>query len=255
MYPLVSKLYHIFYNRTFTGTGFLCIVYPMIHKKAIFEFYKVCLSYDGEHDIFVNLNMVINAGGFYVVTGPSGAGKTSLLRMMLLDILPSDGQIKIFGKLHTQFTHTNVVQIRQHMGFVFQDFKLLAHMTAYQNIALALQIRNQPNRHIHTKVQQILAWVGMEKYADSYPSALSGGQQQLLALARAVVTRPQVLVADEPTGSLDVYSASRIFQLFKALHAQGTTIVMVTHDDQMIQNMSYNRMHIHHKIVQEYPYD
>lgn len=224
----------------------------MTSKKAIFEFNNVSLSYDGVHDIFVNLNMTINTGGFYVVTGPSGAGKTSLLRMMSLDMLPSDGQLKIFGKPHSQFTHTNVVQIRQHMGFVFQDFKLLPHMTAYENIALALQIRNQPARHIRPKVEQILAWVGMEKYAQIYPSALSGGQQQLLALARAVVTRPQVIVADEPTGSLDAYSAHRIFQLFKALHAQGTTIVMVTHDDNMIQDMPYNRMHIHNKIVQEY---
>ncbi len=211
------------------------------------------MSYDGTHDIFYNLNMCIYAGGFYVITGPSGAGKTSLLRAMMLDVLPSDGTVSVFGKPHTQFTHENVVQARQHMGFVFQDCKLLPHLNAYENIAVALHIRHRPSRHMRSKVDQILQWVGLQHYADAYPPSLSGGQQQLLALARAVVTRPQVIVADEPTGSLDAYAAHRIFQLFKILHAQGTTIVMVTHDTQMIQDMPYNRMHIHDKIVQEYP--
>ncbi len=224
-------------------------------KKAIFKFNNVCLSYDGTHNVFYNLNMGLYAGGFYVITGPSGAGKTSLLRMMMLDMLPTHGSLSIFGKPHLDFDHKNVVQMRQHMGFMFQDFKLLSHMTVYQNVAIALHVRYESRQQLHIKVTQILEWVGLQQYMHAHPQVLSGGQQQLLALARAVVTRPKVIVADEPTGSLDVHATHRIFQLFKALNAQGTTIVMVTHDTQMTQDMSYHHMRIDNKVVQEYPYD
>lgn len=227
------------------------ILYNMVEKKSIINFDSVSLSYDMGDCVFQNMNLSLYAGGMYGITGTSGAGKTSLLRMMWMDVLPTSGCLTMFEKHHTDFTRDDIRVLRGYMGFVFQDFKLVPHLTAYENIALALYT-TKDTKDLKDRVTQMLDWVGLSQYAHSMPPALSGGQQQLLALARTVITHPRVIVADEPTGSLDAYNADRILALFQALNKQGTTIILVTHDEDILTTGQYTRLFIHNKTILEY---
>ena len=169
-------------------------------------------------------------GGFYFLTGPSGAGKTSLLKLLYLSQRPSRGLIRLFGDDMVTMPRDKLPLYRRRIGVVFQDFRLVPHLSAFDNIALPLRVSGVAEKDIDHPVRELLNWVGLGDRASARPATLSGGEQQRVAIARAVITRPHVLVADEPTGNVDPDMAARLLRLFEALNQLGTTIVVATHD-------------------------
>jgi len=171
------------------------------------------------------------------LVGASGSGKSSLLRMMLREERPDSGNVLVLGENLFRIPARRVPQFRRQLGVVFQDFRLLTNKTVYQNIAFALQVIGKPKAFIETAVPDVLRLVGLDHKSNSLPSALSGGEQQRVAIARAVVNRPEVLLADEPTGNLDPASSTEIMNLLERINLSGTTIVMATHDRNIVDRM------------------
>jgi cell division transport system ATP-binding protein len=167
---------------------------------------------------------------FQFLTGPSGAGKTSLLRLMLLSLKPSRGQITIFDQDAANLDNTKLTNVRRRIGVVFQDFRLLDHLTTYENVALPLLVQGRAASAYRDEVIELLKWVGLGERIDALPAVLSGGEKQRAAIARALVGRPELLLADEPTGNVDPEMAWRLLRLFVELHKSGTAVVIATHD-------------------------
>ncbi|MEC4686604.1 MAG: cell division ATP-binding protein FtsE [Nitrospirota bacterium] len=178
----------------------------------------------------------IEKGEFVYVTGPSGAGKSTLLKLIYLAEKPDDGTIRIAGWDTDTLRESAIPYLRRNIGVVFQDFKLLANRTVYDNIALALRIRGFRESEIKGRVQDALKLVGLRHKNDNFPVALSGGEQQRITIARAIVGEPTVLLADEPTGNLDVDNAAGIMKIFKEINARGTTILIATHNRELFRN-------------------
>ena len=181
-----------------------------------------------------NLNLTIPQGSFHLLTGPSGAGKTTLFNLLTLALLPSEGELTLMGTNVAEASRTERAALRRQIGVVWQDFRLLPHLTVKENIALPLQLQGVLGQAEHDAIAQLLAWVGLESLADRPAGSLSGGEQQRTAIARAVVHHPKLLIADEPTGNVDAAMARKILHLFTELHKQGTTIVLATHDAALI---------------------
>lgn len=197
---------------------------------SIIQFENVGLRYGRAPETLSDLSFSLNAGQFYFLTGPSGAGKTSLLRLLYLAQQPTRGLIRLFNQNAVNLPRTAYPQLRRRIGVVFQDFRLIGHLSAYDNVALPLRIAGTPEREVDTPVREMLKWVGLEDRADARPATLSGGEQQRVAIARAVIVRPDILVADEPTGNVDMDMAHRLIHLFDGLNRLGTTVVVATHD-------------------------
>lgn len=197
---------------------------------SIVQFENVGLRYGTGPETLSDLSFSLRGGAFYFVTGASGAGKTSLLRMLYLAQRPSRGVIRLFGEDTVTLPRTRLPGFRRRIGVVFQDFRLLSHLTAYDNIALPLRVAGMDSRELDDAVREMLAWVSLSDRADARPATLSGGEQQRIAIARAVITRPEMLVADEPTGNVDPDMADRLLHLFDSLNKLGTTVVVATHD-------------------------
>ena len=196
----------------------------------IVRFDNVGLRYGTGAEILSDLSLSLRRGGFYFLTGPSGAGKTSLLKLLYLAQRPSRGALRLFGEDMASMPRANLPPFRRRIGVVFQDFRLVQHLSAFDNVALPLRISGTPEASLRKTVAEMLDWAGLAHRAAARPATLSGGEQQRVAIARAVIGRPELLVADEPTGNVDPEMALRLLGLFDALNKLGTTIVMATHD-------------------------
>jgi len=196
----------------------------------IVQFENVGLRYGVGTETLSDISFSLAAGAFYFLTGPSGAGKSSLLRLIYLAQRPSRGLIRMFGEDVVTLPRARIPGFRRRIGTVFQDFRLIPHLSAYENIALPLRVNGVAEADIDTPVREMLEWVGLSGRAHAKPATLSGGEQQRVAIARAVIGRPEILVADEPTGNVDPEMAERLLYLFEALNKLGTTILVATHD-------------------------
>jgi len=194
------------------------------------EFDTVGLRYGTGAEVLRDLNFRLQKGGFYFLTGPSGAGKTSLLKLLYLAQRPTRGRLQLFGEELTDAPRAALPEFRRRIGIVYQDFRLIRHLSAFDNVALPLRIAGASDAEVESPVREMLAWVGLADRSSARPPTLSGGEQQRVAIARAVINRPELLVADEPTGNVDAEMAHRLLHLFTSLNRLGTTVVVATHD-------------------------
>jgi cell division transport system ATP-binding protein len=202
--------------------------------EDVVRFDGVSMRYDRGPEILSDLNFSLAPGSFHFVTGPSGAGKTSLLKLIYLAAKPSKGHVHLFGKDLGRAPASERPKLRRRIGVVFQDLVLLEHLSAFDNTALPLRIAGRRPSDYRTDVAELLTWVGLGARMDAMPPTLAGGERQRLAIARAVVNRPEILLADEPTGNVDQAMAVRIFRLFVELNRLGTTVLIATHDQDLI---------------------
>ena len=198
--------------------------------SAIVEFDSVGLRYGTGAEVLRDLDFRLAKGGFYFLSGPSGAGKTSLLQLLYLARRPTRGRIRLFDQDLGDAPRDVLPDYRRRIGVVFQDFRLIRHLSAFDNVALPLRIAGKSDAEVEGPVREMLAWVGLADRASARPPTLSGGEQQRVAIARAVISQPELLVPDEPTGNVDSDMAHRLLHLFTALNRLGTTIVVATHD-------------------------
>tara|TARA_B100001750_G_scaffold240382_1_gene250010 strand:+ start:944 stop:1597 length:654 start_codon:yes stop_codon:yes gene_type:complete len=202
------------------------------------------LRYDGGPEVLSDINLNLEAGSFHYLTGSSGSGKTSLMRMLHIGLLPTRGDISIFGQDIMQISRQQRADLRRDIGVIFQDFRLLPHLSVYDNIAMPLRLADISETKIETAVTEMLNWLGLKDYKSIKPAFLSGGQQQRVAIARAVITKPKILLADEPTGSLDDYMGDRIMTLFEELNKNGTAVVVATHNKGMIGRFPHHILNL-----------
>lgn len=195
----------------------------------------VGFGYVGAPDVLRDVNLILPRGSFHFLTGPSGAGKSSLLRLLTLADQPRTGTLRLFGSDVTRIDRRDIPAFRRRMGVVFQDFRLLDHLSAFDNVALPLRLAGGSEAEYADDVREMLKWVGLGRRMEARPPALSGGEKQRLAIARAVITRPGLIVADEPTGSVDAVMADKLLRLFQSLNKLGATVLIASHDEALAQ--------------------
>ena len=193
--------------------------------------------YPGGSTALQNVNVHIEPGEFVFVVGPSGAGKSTFIKMLFREVLPTTGSIFVNGVDILSLTPKEIPFMRRQLGIIFQDYRLLPDRTVYENVAFAMQVIEAPHRKIKRQVMNVLDLVGLRHRANAYPNELSGGEQQRIAIARAIVNDPVFVIADEPTGNLDPETSWDIMDIFKAINETGTTIVMATHDKDVVDAM------------------
>lgn len=203
-------------------------------EGAFIRFETVGLRYGLGPEVLHDLSFTIEPGEFRYILGPSGAGKTSLLRLLYLAHRPTRGLISMFGHDIATASRPELAGLRRRIGVVFQDFRLLDHMTAHENVALPLRIAGANETELRQHVTELLTWVGLADHLHARPATLSGGQKQRVAIARAVITRPDLLLADEPTGNLDEALGLRLMYLFEELNRIGTTVLIATHNKGLV---------------------
>ena len=203
------------------------------------RFQGVAMRYASGPEILRDINFHLEAGSYHFLTGPSGAGKTSLLRLMYLANRASRGSVRVFGHDIGETPRHALPGLRRRIGVVFQEFRLLDHLSARDNVALTLRIAGLKEDVIRAHVGELLSWVGLGDRIDATPSTLSDGEKQRVAIARAVIGRPSLLIADEPTGSIDEQQGVRILRLFEELNRIGTTVVVATHDQRLISKFTH----------------
>ncbi len=207
--------------------------------QALVRFENVAMRYDAGPEVLSRVTFGLDPGSLHFLIGSSGAGKSSLLRLMHLSYRPSAGRISLFGREIESLSRKEQALLRRRVGVVFQDFRLLGHLSALENVALPLRIAGQPEDRIRKHVVELLTWVGLADYLDALPATLSGGQQQRVAIARAVIARPSLLIADEPTGNVDDRIALRLLYLFEELNKLGTTVVIATHNESLVSRFPH----------------
>jgi cell division transport system ATP-binding protein len=209
---------------------------------GIVQFENVGLRYGTGAETLSDVSFTLERGAFYFLTGPSGAGKSSLLKLLYLTQRPGRGMIRMFGEDVVTMPRDRLPGFRRRIGVVFQDFRLVPHLSAYDNIALPLRVAGVEERDLDAPVSEMLSWVGLSDRASARPATLSGGEQQRVAIARAVIGRPDILVADEPTGNVDPEMAHRLLHLFEGLNRLGTTVVVATHDLHLLSRINHAQM-------------
>lgn len=211
------------------------------------------LYYPTGHAVFYDLNYSFFAGAFYFLTGPSGVGKTSLLKLIYRGLKASEGKVSVFGRDVNSLSGSELPNFRQRMGLVFQDCRLLDHLSTLDNVALALKITGTDTRRSRNYAKELLHWVGLGEHLNHLPAQLSDGQKQRAAIARAVITRPLLLLADEPTGNLDAHSAYRLMSLFEELNKMGTSIILATHNQALVSAFPYIELQLYQGQIQARP--
>ena len=209
------------------------------------------LRYEQGRDVLSGVNLDIPPGAFRFLTGPSGAGKTSLLKLIFLAHAPTQGRITLMGEDVTAAGRKKRALLRRQIGVVFQDFRLIEHLSVYDNVTLPLRIAGQKPARWHDNAVELLNWVGLGAQLNALPETLSGGEKQRAAIARAVITRPQIIIADEPTGNVDPQMGERLERLLVELNKMGTTVVIATHDRYLWENFDFPRLHLEGGKVQE----
>ena len=202
------------------------------------------LSFGRGPDILRDVSFRVAPGEFCFLTGASGAGKTSLLRLLFMAQKPSRGLIQLFGRDVTALERRELPVLRRRMGMVFQEFRLLDHLTTFDNVALPLRVAGHSQASYERDVRDLLDWVGLGSRLDAYPPVLSGGEKQRAAIARAVVAKPDLLLADEPTGNVDPALAKRLLHLFMELNKQGTTVLLATHEVSLLKQTRARILHL-----------
>ena len=212
--------------------------------EDIVAFDDVSMRYGRGPEILGDVSFTLPRGSFHFVTGPSGAGKSSLLKLIYLAARPTKGRIRLFGDDVSLLPAAALPKVRRRIGVVFQDLLLLDHLSAFDNAALPLRLAGHKASEYRSDVAELLAWVGLKAHMAAFPPTLAGGEKQRLAIARAVVNRPEILLADEPTGNVDHEMAMRIFRLFVELNRLGTTVVIATHDQDLVARSNRAVLHL-----------
>lgn len=219
------------------------------------RFENVGLRYGSGPEVLQDISFHIAPGSFHFLTGPSGAGKSSLLKLMYLALQPTRGRVELFGENLRRISRRRLPGLRRRIGVVFQDFRLLDHLSVFDNVALPLRIAEQPEPRTRSNVGELLDWVGLGARLDDSPRVLSGGEKQRVAIARAVITKPSLLLADEPTGNVDDRMADRLLRLFQELHKTGTSVVVATHNDRLVNRFDYPCLHLRQHTLAPQPAD
>ena len=207
------------------------------------EFKEVTVVYDKDIVGLDNVSFKIEEGEFVFLVGKTGAGKSSAIKLLTGEIKPTSGDIIVDGIVVNRLKRRKIPYLRRAQGVVFQDFRLLPNKTVYENVAFAMEITGKKKKDIQRKVPKILALVGLSERANNYPNEISGGEQQRVSIARALVNSPSLIIADEPTGNLDVETSAEVMALFEEINKMGTTIVMVTHSEKIVNDM-------HRRVIQ-----
>jgi cell division transport system ATP-binding protein len=219
----------------------------------LIRFENVGMRYGTGPEVLRDVSFTLEPGTFHFLTGASGAGKSSLLRLMYLAHRPSRGLITMFGHDVASLKRAELPPLRRRIGVVFQNFRLLDHLSALDNVALPLRVAGAREGQVREHVAELLSWVGLGDHLNDKPATLSGGQQQRVAIARAVITRPSLLLADEPTGNVDDRIGMRLLHLFEELNKLGTTIVIATHNEMLIERFGYARIVLDKGTLQHLP--
>ncbi|HEY7382400.1 MAG TPA: cell division ATP-binding protein FtsE [Beijerinckiaceae bacterium] len=215
---------------------------PIAPEVPVVHFENVGIRYGMGPEVLRDLTFSIAPRSFQFLTGPSGAGKTTLLRLILLSVKPTRGLISVFGEEVSRISKGTLTGLRRRMGVVFQDFRLLDHLTIFENVALPLRVQGQEEASYRREVVELLRWVGLGERMHVLPPVLSGGEKQRAAIARALIVRPELLLADEPTGNVDPSLGRRLLRLFVELNRLGTSVVIATHDLALMDQLDARRL-------------
>jgi cell division transport system ATP-binding protein len=206
---------------------------------------SVSVRYGAAAPLFSGIDLALKPGSFSFLTGPSGAGKSSLLKLLYLAASPAEGEVSLFGRPVSRLKRDDLAALRQKVGVVFQEFRLLNHLTVYENVTLPLRVAGRREAAYRSDVEDLIAWVGLGDRIHARPTTLSGGEQQRVAIARAVVTQPDLLIADEPTGNVDPAMGQRLIRLFQELNKRrGTTVLIATHDLGLVRQVAAPVLHL-----------
>ncbi len=225
------------------------IGFKMQNLSPLISMENVHLKYPSGNEILHGVNLEILPQSFQYLIGASGAGKSSLLKLMFLALQPSSGDMHIFGKNVAELAPSETPLLRQKIGVVFQDFRLLDHLTIFENVALTLRVRGAWVPSNASDVKDLLEWVGLGDKMHEFPQLLSGGEQQRVAIARALIAKPAILLADEPTGNVDPAMGRRLLRLFVELHKLGTAVVLATHDSTLLKQYPANSLNLANGVI------
>lgn len=212
--------------------------------ESIVRFENVGLRYGLGPEVLQDITFALGPSSFRFLLGESGAGKSSLLKLLYMALRPTRGQISLFGRNVASMSRNELPRLRRRVGVVFQEFRLLDHLSAFDNVALPMRVAGARESDVRRHVEELLSWVGLKDHLNSRPPTLSGGQQQRIAIARAVITRPKLLLADEPTGNVDDKMGLRLMHLFEELNKLGTTVIVATHNLGIVRQMAHPVMRL-----------